>query len=362
VTAPDATGELRVTVEVDYGQWYLFDPDADATWLGDLVDTDPVTWAELWERRCASSGSAVFVCANKHDGPTEILLQSVADAPDLDEAADHVVECSLHLPIRRLAVSGWETTIIGGVLTIPSEPVRVRIAWHGLTIGEETGDESAERYEVTVFPGAAGPVEVLRWWPTWELPPSETVTEPDESTTERGLRLYRGSRAVEERQAMESIMLAFWPPHPQLPEGSVGGLLRDPRDGSRWAHGRGQGSHEFLSELTPDEADTLEAQGFPIVITYATDADGRIWTSGQMPIERSPCLNLVPGPQFEAVRGFVGDDRISVVDLPPGWNRLYRLARDGRGGHVPVDAVDDSDDGHYQRWPDDGPGPPGPPG
>jgi hypothetical protein len=48
VTAPDATGVLRVTVEVDYGQWYLFDPDADATWLGDVVDTDPVTWAELW--------------------------------------------------------------------------------------------------------------------------------------------------------------------------------------------------------------------------------------------------------------------------------------------------------------------------
>jgi hypothetical protein len=47
-------------------------------------------------------------------------------------------------------------------------------------------------------------------------------------------------------------------------------------------------------------------------------------------------------------------------ELPPGWNRLYRLARDGRGGHVPVDAVDDSDDGYYQRWPDDGPGPPAP--
>jgi len=356
VTATDAAGELRATVEIDYGQWYLFDPDADATWLGALVDNDPVTWARLWELRCASSGSAAFVCSLKHDGPTGIVLRSVAEAPgspeppDRDAAADHIVECSLHLPNGRLAVSGWETTVVGGVLAIPSEPVRVRIAWYGLTAGEETGDESAERYEVTVFPGATAPVEVLRWWPAWRPPPSETATDT-------GLRRYTGPRAIEARAGMEPVPLGFWPPYPTTPDGNVTSLWRDAH-GVRWAHGSGQGS-EYVRELRPDEADALEAQGFPQVHTYAMDADGRIWTSGQMPIQRAPCLNLVPREQFQTVRGILGDEAIGMIELPPGWSRLYRLARGGLGGHVPVDAVDDADDAFYQRWPDDGPGPRG---
>jgi hypothetical protein len=347
VTTADSSGELRTTVEVDYGQWYLFDPEADTTWLEDLVGTDPVGWAELEERRCRSSGSGAIVYALKHDGPTEIVIRSVASAPDLDTAADHVAECSLEVPSGGLAVSGWETTVIGGVLGVPGEPIRARIAWFGLS----TGDESAERFSVTIFPGPLGPVEVLRCWPAWEPPPRE-------STTTSGLRRYVGVRAAEARGSMEPLHLSFWPPYPQTTDGYVTSLWRDPADGSRWAYGRGEGGHEVLRELTPDEAEVLEGQGFAQVHTYAVDADGRIWTSGQMPIQRTPCLNLVQREQFQTVRGLLGDDALSMIELPPGWNRLYRLARGGLGGHVQVDAVEDSDDAFYQRWPDDGPGPP----
>jgi hypothetical protein len=354
VTAPDATGELRATVEIDYGQWYLFDPDADRDWLGDLVATDPVAQAQLEERRCASSGSAAIIYALKHDGPTGIVVRSVAPAPVLDEAADHLAECSLHLPGGRLAVSGWETTVIGGVIAIPAEPLRARIAWFGLARSAETGDEAAESFMVTLFPGPTGPVDVLRCWPAWAPPVAE-------STTTSGLRRFAGTRAAEARQSMEPLPLGFWPPYPQTTDGYVTSLWRDPADGSRWADGRGEGDHEVLRELTPDEADVLEGQGFPQVHTYAMDADGRIWTSGQMPIERTPCLNLIQRTHFQTVRGLLGDEALRMIELPPGWNRLYRLARDGRGGHVPVDAIDDADDAYYQRWPDDGPGPPGPP-
>ena len=222
VTTPDATGELRATVEIDYGQWYLFDPEADTTWLQDLVGTDPVGWAELEERRCRSSGSGAIVYALKHDGPTEIVVRSVASAPDVDTAADHVAECSLQVPSNRLAVSGWETTVIGGVLAVPAEPVRARIAWFGLT----TGDKSAERFSVTIFPGPLGPVEVLRCWPAWEPPPRE-------STTPSGLRRYVGVGAAEARGSMEPLPLSFWSPYPQTSDGYVTSLWRDLADGSR---------------------------------------------------------------------------------------------------------------------------------
>ena len=162
-----------------------------------------------------------------------------------------------------------------------------------------------------------------------------------------------GPRAEEVVASLEQIPLLFWSPYPETPDGRVSSLWRDVVNGSRWAYGSGRGGHRVLRELTTDEADHLEARGFPNVYTYAIDGDGRIWESGLMPFERTPFLNMMPRLQFDIVKGF---DTNRIIDLPPGWGRLIRRPRDG-GGPVEVTGVDDADDAFYQRWRDDHPAP-----
>lgn len=344
--SPESGGELRTTVLVDYGQWYLFDPERIDTDLSVLVG-DPVSDAELWERRCASTGGAAIVYTLKPHDDTAVVARSLPGPSGL-EGADHVAEFSMVVPSGRLALTGWDTSVISGTLDVPVEPVRVRVGWFGLTNARESGDDAAETFGVEVFPGPAGPVETIRCWPAWAPPAPESIRS-------NGLRIYAGPRAAEARGAMEWIPRMFWSPYPTLPDGagSVSGIWRDPRDGSRWAFGSGSGSHSCLFELTPEEADHLEAQGFPSVRTYAIDGDGRIWTSDVMPLERVPCLNLVPPLQFEMMKGLSGGLVASqVIDLPPGWGRLVRLSRDGTSREE-VAAVDEAIDGFYQRWRDD---------
>ena len=343
-------GELRTTVLVDYGQWYLFDPERIDTDLGELVG-DPVGDAELWERRCASAGGAAIIYTLKPHDDTAVVARSVSEPSGL-EGADHVAEFSMVVPSGRLALTGWDTSVISGTLEVPVEPVRVRVGWFGLTRSRESDDYAAETFEIEVFPGSPGAVETVRCWSAWAPPAPE-------STRSNGLRWYAGPRAAEARATMDLIPLTFWSPYPTLPDGtgSVTSLWRDPRDDSRWADGTGLGSHRILCELTPVEADDLEAQGFPSVRTYAIDGDGRIWTSDVMPLERVPCLNLVPPWQFEMVKGMSGGlVGTQVIDLPPGWDRLVRLSRDG-ASREEVAAVDESIDGLYQRWRADQPAP-----
>jgi hypothetical protein len=165
---------------------------------------------------------------------------------------------------------------------------------------------------------------------------------------------HDGAHAATARERMEWIPLQFWSPYPETPDGHITSLWRDPVDGSRWAHGSDPDRREVLRELTVEDAAALEAQGFPVVYTYAIDGDGLIWTSGTMPLERVPCLNLAPRPQFETVTsiagGLIGH---RVIDLPDGWRRIYRLPRDGKGPRVEVSSIDEDDDGLYQRWRDD---------
>ena len=353
MTSPGGADVLRTTVEVDYGQWYLFDPERLRDEIGGLI-ADDVSQAELWERRCASTGSVAIVYTLKQYGVSEVEARSVPQPSGLD-GADHVAEFSMVVPTGRLALSGWETTVISATLDVPTEPLRVRVSWSGLTHSLESEDETAERFGVEVFPGSAGPVETLRWWPTWAPPAAE-------STRANGMRWYVGPRAAEARASMEWIPLMFWSPYPSLPDGSgsVTSMYRDPSDDSRWAHGSGSGSHKVLAELTEDEARALEAQGFPNVRTYAIDGDGRIWTSDVMPLERTPCLNLVAPAQFEMLKAMPGADGmpgLQVIDLPLGWGRLIRRPRDTGTPPEEVAAVDDAIDGFYQRWRDDQPAP-----
>jgi len=350
VISPGGAGPLRTTVSVDYGQWYLFDAERG---LDDLaaVSGDPVSDAELWQRKCASIGGAAIVYTLKQYGETAVEVRSVP-APSALDGADHVAEFGMVARSGRLAVSGWDSMVISGTLDVPIDPVRVRVSWFGLTHSLESEEDAEERFELEVFPAPSAEVEILRCWPTWAPPAAES--------SRSAMRWYSGPRAAEARESMEWVPLLFWSPYPSLPDetGSVTSMWRDPRDDSRWVHGSGSGSHAVLCELTPDEARAMEAQGYPSVRTYAIDGDGRIWTSDVMPLERVPCLNLVPQWQFDAVMGMPGGlVGNQVIDMPPGWGRLIRRPRDGGAPPEEVAAIDDASDAFYQRWRDDQPAP-----
>lgn len=350
MTASGPIDALRVTVEVDYGQWYLFDADRVGGATGEAV-VDVVDDALLWEQRCASGDWGAIVYTLKSGGPTPVVARSWPAAPPIDDAAEHLAECSITVPSGRLALSGWDSDNVAGVLPVPGVPLRVRIGWYGLERETAEDDPDVEHLTIDVFPGDVAPTVVRRCWPPWTPPPRE-------STTQDGRRMYAGAAAAEARKRLEWVPRMFWSPYPETPDGSVTGLWRDPLDGTRWADGSGPGGHAYLRELSADEADALEAQGFPSVRTYAIDADGRVWTSDVMPLERVPCLNLVSPSRFEMLKG-LADDRVGVqvIDLPPGWDRLVRRPRQGGGPPVEVAGVDDADDGMYQRWRDDQPAP-----
>jgi hypothetical protein len=131
-------------------------------------------------------------------------------------------------------------------------------------------------------------------------------------------------------------------------------MWRDPLSGVRWADGVRVG-HHMLAELTDDEADALSAQGFRRIRTYARDDAGRIWTSGQIPIQRAPCLNLVRPAQYVFLQGLGME--MEEIALPEGWRRI--VCREATTGKLlgEVDAVDDASPSYFQRWRDDQPGP-----
>jgi hypothetical protein len=304
-----------------------------------------VDQAELWERKCAAYRGVAIVYANKHDGPTDVVVRSVT-APTLqDDTANHLAECSVMISSGRLAVSGWESSVVVGELAVPEGPLRVRIGWHGLTEGADFEDWDQERFELTVFPGPLAPVEVLRWWPAWIPPPAE-------STTAEGLRRFTGPQAAKARASMEPMKRSFWPPYPTTADVRVTSLWRDPADGSNWAHGTGSGG-DVLVELSHAEFERLVEEGFPQVRTYARDAEGRVWTADQMPLERAPALLYVKPENWAYLRQLLPADDMQLVELPDGWSRITRRAFDGSGSLEHVETIEnDGADGFYQRWPD----------
>ena len=76
MTAPGGADGVRTTVEVDYGQWYLFDPERLRDEIGGLI-ADDVSQAELWERRCASTGGVAIVYTLKQYGHTPVEARVV---------------------------------------------------------------------------------------------------------------------------------------------------------------------------------------------------------------------------------------------------------------------------------------------
>jgi hypothetical protein len=110
------------------------------------------------------------------------------------------------------------------------------------------------------------------------------------------------------------------------------------------------GGASMLAELDKEEAERLRAESFPAVHTYARDADGRIWDTDLLPLERARCLNLVPPWHYAFLQAH---NLIELeIDLPAGWKRIVRRQR-GTGRLIgEIEAVDDGSDDFFQRWPD----------
>ncbi len=95
-----------------------------------------------------------------------IVVEALDEEPPLNTSAwDHVAECSLELSTGRLAVD----RCVGGVaarLVVPSGWYRVRVCLGGIRGWRDVleGEDPPESYEVAVWRGRTGPVEVRKQW------------------------------------------------------------------------------------------------------------------------------------------------------------------------------------------------------
>ena len=335
-------------VDVTYGTIILADADAASTAL-----SDPADFQAVWENHCGSLERAIQVLVPERDDPVRTHVR-VLDAPaEIEPDWEHVAEVSFLAPTGRLVIFSWMVDEdLAGEIAVPMDPLIARIHWGGLEawLADRTyveGKPGPVHVRIDLVPGQLDGVRALREWHLW-APPVHASTSPD------GLRVYRGRGVEKPRESMEPLPISFWTPYPTTSEGHITSMWRDPADGSRWADGSGgPWSHKFLQELSPAEADALEAQGFPQLYTYARDAEGRIWSADQMPLERVPALLLIPADRWEMLKGFMPADRMQVVDLPEGWSRITRRPLDHAGKAELVDGpIGDGHDGFYQRWPD----------
>jgi len=337
-------------VETQYGTINLAEPNLPPA----EVDFD-----RYWEEKCATLGGGIQISLPDQNGDVPVDLRVLVEPAPIEDDWDHVAEVGLHAPGGKLEVFSWMADEdLAGEIDVPTEPLIARIHWTGL--GAWLDHVEANRYEesvvavrlrVDLVPGTLDAVRTLRTWERWAPPVHE-------SRRANGLRVFRGIAAGRRLATLEPERRSFWSPYPTTEEGRVSALYRDRADGSRWAHGTGGSwNYKFLQELSPDEAAELEAASFRQGYTYARDADGRIWSADLMPLERAPALLCVPPDRWQALLALhEGQGKglldYQVVDLPSGWSRITRRPFDGSGPAELVDAIGDTWDGFYQRWPD----------
>ena len=332
---------LALEVDVDYGQFYLFDAGLG---MANPEGADFFEDAWLMEHRCSSIGSSAIVLTMAQHGPTAVEVLAVDDVADsADPAAwDHVVEISLGVPSGRLGVIGWESTgPVDFLDVVPGDSI-VRILWGGLEQAALTIDGSGEHLRIEVRPGAPSPSRVLRPWRSW-------VPAEHERMASNGLRLYLGGIAYEREKAMEAVNLLFWNDNPTIPDGSVSGLKLDPESGAHFASGYSRDGYNMLRELKADELAEITAAGDPYRLLFLVDGLGHIWNT-QMPLRRTPALQYIPPENYAMIRQ-LGRPEDEPEPLPPGWDRIVRISLE-HPEPVDVDQVGDPEPRvTYQRRP-----------
>ena len=337
-------------VETQYGTIVLAEPDSPPP--------EDFDFDRYFEEKLAAipGGFQVSLPDKNGDIPTEVRV--LGEHAPIETEWEHVAEVGFHAPGGRLQLYSWmPDEDLAGEIDVPTTPLVARIHWAGLQewlrrveAGQHEEAAGVVRLRLDLTPGELDSVRTLRTWTGW-APPIHDSIGPD------GLRRFRGVAVAAHRATLEPLKRSFWAPYPTTEEGTVSSLWRDPADGSRWASGSGPGS-QFLQELTADEANALEAASFEQVYTYARDAEGRIWSADQMPLERVPALLYIKPDTWQYLEalyqgpahGLLG---YRLVDLPPGWSRITRRPIDGSGPAVLVDGVEgDGSDAYYQRWPD----------
>lgn len=341
-------------VEVQFGTVVVADPSLPVD--GGEPDPSGIAMAQAWEDRCSAIGGRLVIQVPGQNDDVAVEVRLVDEHGEIEAPWEHVVEAGLDAPSGHLQVFSWmageEPT---GESDVPRGRLIARLHWAGLErwLGETTtatprdDKENVVRLRVDLVPGQLDTVRTLRTWHLWQPPVHE-------STGGDGLRRYRGPAAIEHRARLEPLPVRFWSPYPTSEEGTITSLWRDPADRSRWADGSGPMSHHFLQELAPAEADALEAQGFAAVRTYAQDAQGRIWTSDQIPIERAQALLYLPPDRWAMLQTILPASEIRLIDLPAGWSRITRRPFDETGPAVVVEDGPASGpwDALYQRWRD----------
>ena len=344
---PDRDVAWSGVVDVAYNTIVLADAEAG-------VSAPDDAWiARFMEECCGSLETGIQVRLPERDAPVPTEVRIVGDPGEVGLAWDHVTEVGFRVPSGRMQLYSWmPDEDLAAELVVPTSPLRARIHWAGLERWLQEGwrgpreDPSPVHLRIDLFPGDGHDVRTLRTWHLWAPPVHE-------SRAPSGLRRFRGLAVAPQDAGLVPIPRQFWPPYPATEEGTVHAIWRDPRDGSRWAHGSGPMGHPFLQELVAEEADAIEAESFPLVRTYARDGDGRIWSADLIPLQRAPALLLIPPARWAMFQGLFTGDEIQVVDLPEGWSRITRRSKDGTGSVVLVDGViGDGEELLYQRWPD----------
>jgi hypothetical protein len=250
-----STGNFELTVEPDYGQFYMRRSGSDA-W--DSADVPSLGG----ERHLWSNGVFVYVGTVRKYGTTAVRVEVLDSAPRSPPGRNwqHVVETSLDAG-GDLEIFDWDGRDPVATIPIPRDPVRLRVCWSGLSEanhfeGLDEEGNSNENLLMQLWKQEAGDPAVLRWWPPLELPAAS-----DRSID--GRRQFEGLEVVMEAFGRMELVARCDYPYPSLPgstqgHSSVNALFRDPRDGSLWVDG--YDVRRTMREVTESEAAELFPQ------------------------------------------------------------------------------------------------------